>query len=271
MSSVKEGRDTHAVGCVRWCVTMSDSQSLAQKGKPAASGPQQVFCTAQDAETVMLGDEAAGATELIGVERIEHLAGQAQAGWAVAGQAAATEPLSSSFSSVVDRYQVPLISFLYGMVGDREHAEDLAQDTLIKAYEAMERRRAGQEFSSGWLFRIARNTALDALRRKRLIAWLPFGVEHEPVLPARGDFAGQLAEQELVRQVLATLPARYRECLLLRSVVGLSNGEIAAALGISARTVNTLLFRARERFRAVYRQLDPATPQPAQGGTAEAG
>jgi RNA polymerase sigma-70 factor (ECF subfamily) len=74
-------------------------------------------------------------------------------------------------------------------------------------------------------------------------------------MPAHGDFAGVLAEQELVQQVLARLPARYRECLLLRTAVGMSNGEIAGTLGISVRNVNTSLFRARERFRQVYAQL----------------
>ncbi len=167
------------------------------------------------------------------------------------------EILGGSFTGVVDRYQAPLIAFLFGMVGSREQAQDLAQDTLIKAYEAMERRRAGQQFTAGWLFRIARNTALDALRHRRLISWLPFGVEHEHILPTRGDFANQLAERELVRQALAQMPPRYRECLLLRTVAGMSNIDIAQALGITARNANTLLFRARERFREIYSRLDP--------------
>jgi RNA polymerase sigma factor (sigma-70 family) len=178
------------------------------------------------------------------------------------------ETLSDHFTVVVERFQTPLISFLYGMVGDREHAEDLAQDALIKAYEAMQRRRAGQVFTSGWLFRIARNVAIDALRRKRLISWLPFGAEHEASLPVRGDFAGQMAERELVHQVLAQMPPRYRECLMLRSVVGLSNGEIAIAMGISIRNVNTTLFRARERFKVIFQQMESVTaPNPETGAT----
>jgi RNA polymerase sigma-70 factor, ECF subfamily len=166
------------------------------------------------------------------------------------------QTLSGHFTGVVERYQAPLVSFLFGMVGDREQAEDLAQEALIKAYEAMQHRRSGQTFTSGWLFRIARNTAIDALRRKRLISWLPFGPEHESRLPIRGDFAGQLAEKEMVQQVLALMPARYRECLLLKSVAGMSNGEVAVAMGISVRNANTTLFRARERFREVFQRLE---------------
>lgn len=163
--------------------------------------------------------------------------------------------IGDDFALIVERYSAALVSFLFGMVGDREQAEDLAQDTLIKVFEALERRRAGQAFSSGWLFRIARNTALDALRRKRIIAWLPFAPEHERALPVRGDFAGQLADRELIQSILSHLPARYREVLLLRAVVGLSNTEIATALGMSPGSVNTLLFRARERFRVDYDQV----------------
>ena len=184
--------------------------------------------------------------------------------------AAVSETLPGSFEAVVERYQAPLISFLYGMVGSREQAEDLAQDTLIKAYTALERRRPGQEFSAGWLFRIARNTALDQLRRKRRIHWLPFGIEHEAALPVRGDFAGRLAERELVQQVLARLPERYRTCLLLRTVAGRSNGEIAEALGISARNVNVILFRARERFRREYALLEGGPPGQEDDGRADA-
>ncbi len=76
--------------------------------------------------------------------------------------------------------------------------------------------------------------------------------------PVRHDFAGQLADRELIQSVLRLLPARYREVLLLRTVAGLSNKEIATALGMSAGSVNTLLFRARERFRQVYDQVTAA-------------
>jgi RNA polymerase sigma-70 factor (ECF subfamily) len=190
------------------------------------------------------------------------------AGVRPAAGALQADRLGDSFTGVVERYQAPLIQFLFGMVGNREQAEDLAQDTLIKAYEAMERRRNGQEFSAGWLFRIARNTAIDALRRRRLIRWLPFGGEHEegavcPALPAPRsgeDFAGALADREIVQQVLRRLPERYRECLLLRTVVGMSNAEIGEALGMSVRNVNTTLFRARERFRQVYAQIESPSP-----------
>jgi RNA polymerase sigma-70 factor (ECF subfamily) len=178
----------------------------------------------------------------------------------------AAECLSDHFPTVVERYQAPLISFLFGMVGDREQAEDLAQEALIKAYEGMQRRRMGQVFTSGWLFRIARNTAIDALRRRRLISWLPFGAEHEAALPARTDFAGQLADRELVQQILARMPARYRECLTLRSVADMSNVEIAVAMGISVRNVNTTLFRARERFRELFHQLEDAAAEPRAKG-----
>ena len=164
--------------------------------------------------------------------------------------------LDEGFPALVDRYQAPLISFLHGMVGSHELAEDLAQDTFLKVYESIQHRRPGQQFTAGWLFRIARNTAIDQLRRKRLISWLPWGQDAMDLIPARGDIAGQIAERDLVRQVLAQLPSRYRTCLLLRAVAGLSNPEIAEALNISVRNANTTLCRARERFRRLYEQLD---------------
>jgi RNA polymerase sigma-70 factor (ECF subfamily) len=208
--------------------------------------------------------ETVNADQMVGEDRmdvaqaecIDYVPAVAVGSAAMPAVSAVAETLSGHFTGVVERYQAPLVSFLFGMVGDREQAEDLAQDALIKAYEAMQHKRSGQTFTSGWLFRIARNTAIDALRRKRLISWLPFGPEHETRQPMRGDFAGQLAEREMVQQVLALMPARYRECLLLKSVVGMSNGEVAIAMGISVRNANTTLFRARERFREVFQQLE---------------
>jgi RNA polymerase sigma-70 factor (ECF subfamily) len=236
---------------------MADSRSLISHEEnltpatPPAVPPCSDHGNEQEAD-----NQNEGETALIQAECVDYRSANLTAGWAVPAAEPTIEVLGISFTGIVDRWQSPLISFLYGMVGSREQAEDLAQDTLIKAYEAMERRRDGQQFTVGWLFRIARNTAIDAMRRKRLISWLPFGVEHEQVMPTRGDFASQLAEREMVHQVLARMPPRYRECLLLRTVAGMSNVDIAHALGLSARNVNTILFRARERFREIYSAID---------------
>ncbi len=245
-------------------VTMADARSLiGHEGNlgPAAPTPPP---GAGDEDAREANDRDEGETDLIQAECVDYRSAALTAGWAAPAAESKSEALGLSFTGIVDRWQGPLISFLYGMVGSREQAEDLAQDALIKAYEALERRRDGQQFTVGWLFRIARNTAIDAMRRKRLISWLPFGVEHEQVMPTRGDFAGQLAEREMCRQVLTRMPPRYRECLLLRAVAGMSNVDIAQALGLSARNVNTILFRARERFREIYSeidQLDAANPK----------
>jgi len=238
-----------------------DDVALPAPREPCASGAD--------------GVAGEGAVEFAQAECLDgRMAGLSGVMPALGAVPAASEYLSDYFSAVVERYQGSLISFLYGMVANREQAEDLAQEALIKAYEGMQHRRPGQLFTSGWLFRIARNTAIDALRRRNRITWLPFGLEHEAVAHTRPDFSGQLADRELVQEVLARMPARYRECLMLRSVAGLSNGEIAKAMGISVRNANTTLFRARERFRDLFEQLggtdpgsdgDGATPVPMKG------
>jgi RNA polymerase sigma-70 factor, ECF subfamily len=255
--SPRRGTRRLGAACFAKGVTLADSRSLlSHEGNLNPALPPETPPCADQETGQEAGEHYERETALIQAECVDYRSANLSAGWAVPSAEPTQEVLGLSFTGIVDRWQGPLISFLYGMVGSREQAEDLAQDTLIKAYEAMERRREGQQFSVGWLFRIARNTAIDAMRRKRLISWLPFGVEHEQIMPTRGDFAGQLAEREMCRQVLAQMPPRYRECLLLRTVAGMSNVDIAHALGLSARNVNTILFRARERFREIYAAID---------------
>ncbi|MGH2411679.1 MAG: RNA polymerase sigma factor, partial [Chloroflexota bacterium] len=136
---------------------------IPEEGKPALPGPLAGDSPAGNSAGGAACNGAEGATELIQAECVDYR-GQAPSIWTAPAADPGVEVLGGSFTGVVDRYQAPLISFLFGMVGSREQAEDLAQDTLIKAYAAMERRRAGQQFTAGWLFRIARNTAIDALR-----------------------------------------------------------------------------------------------------------
>ena len=77
-----------------------------------------------------------------------------------------------TFEEIFSRYNTQIYNYLLGMVGNPEQAQDLTQDTFVKAYRALP--RVKELILPAWLYRIATNTALDALRHRKLIAWLPF-------------------------------------------------------------------------------------------------
>ncbi len=193
----------------------------------------------------------------------------------------------SDFEMLFQRFQTPIINFVFRLVGNREQAYDLSQDVFVKAYKAL---AGGTKIHSGalsaWLYRIAANTATDALRRKRLIAWLPLslfnedrgvgaglgtlsgepggGITEEGLSNAAGLYDGgsynggrfeqRVADREIVDKVLSNLPVKYATCLLLYEHEGFSCNEIADVLKISPSAVKMRLMRARERFIALYQQ-----------------
>jgi RNA polymerase sigma-70 factor (ECF subfamily) len=153
--------------------------------------------------------------------------------------------------ALYETYRQPVLAYLTRLVSDRETAEDLCQETFIKAMRGwMGRDPAASE--RAWLYRIATNTAYDHLRRRRRIRFqtLEAGEGLEPAQVASVE--SQVAEQEPIRSALAQLPEIYRLPLVLHTCEGRSTQEIAARLGVSNSAVKTRLFRARERFRAVY-------------------
>jgi len=166
-----------------------------------------------------------------------------------------------SFDQLFARYQGPLYRHILALVGDPAQAQDLTQDTFLKAYKALPTAREGAE--AAWLYRIATNTALDALRHRRRLAWIPFAPSDDDRLPApERDLPTQLATREDLRHALARLTPPQRACLLLRARDGLSIAEIAHALDLSKGTVKMTLYRAKERVRAAYpaAYADPAGP-----------
>jgi RNA polymerase sigma factor (sigma-70 family) len=132
--------------------------------------------------------------------------------------------------------------YLLGQCRDPQLAEDLMQDTFIKATRALAGYRGGSP--RAWLLAIARTTFLDAVRRRR---------EHptgDPPEVATHD--PDVSAVQTVRAVLATLPEAQRSALILRDELDLTYEEVAAALGKSLGATKVLIHRARAAFRLAY-------------------
>jgi RNA polymerase sigma-70 factor (ECF subfamily) len=155
---------------------------------------------------------------------------------------------------LVLRYQRPVWGLLQRMVRDSMLAEDLAQEVFVKAFRALETFDRTRKFSS-WLFKIAHNTAIDHLRRKKLDTVALETPDGEPdlmaVIPDRESESpdSELRRRDLARDMEASLERlrpEYREVVLLRFHEGLSYEEIAEVTGLPLGTVKTHIFRARK-------------------------
>jgi RNA polymerase sigma-70 factor (ECF subfamily) len=162
-----------------------------------------------------------------------------------------------AFEIVMVRYQAPLFRYLRGLVGDHELANDLVQETFLRAYRAINSLDDPGLLRS-WLYRIAHNQAISALRRRRLINWLPlaFGQHVSVPAPDRGTL-----EAARVQAALARVPAQQRAPLLLHLIAGFSYAEVATLLQVSEGTVRMRISRGRAAFRAAYgaREEDDAS------------
>jgi len=169
----------------------------------------------------------------------------------------------AAYGELVRRYQARLYRFVLRMVGSPDEALDLAQDAFMRAWQALPEWRPDAKFHT-WLFRIASNAALDALRRRRVVEFVPieegFDAESaEPDPERRMEIAQRVRGLEAALQVL---PPEQREVVLLREVEDMSYEEIGAVLGIAEGTVKSRLARARgalieiEANRDVNREAD---------------
>jgi RNA polymerase sigma-70 factor (ECF subfamily) len=153
-------------------------------------------------------------------------------------------------AQLYDEYAPSVLRYLGRLTSSREEAEDIAQETFLKALRHWGQLGEGAHVQA-WLFRIARNTAYDSLRRGRRAQTVLLSGEMIEQLPAP-DQAARVGDAEPILAALRHLPDSYRVPLLLHSVAGYPLNEIAAALGWKLGTVKSRLHRARARFRAHY-------------------
>lgn len=169
-----------------------------------------------------------------------------------------------AFEELVLRYQDRLLTVLEHLVGNRDQAEDLAQEVFLRVYRARKSYEPGAKFST-WLFTIANNVASNALRtraRRRevsLEAQQSGSLSSGPIARLIQASTGQMPARQLdkvemrevVRMALEVLNERQRLAVLLNKFEGMSYAEIAEVMQISPQAIKSLLSRARTALREV--------------------
>src|SRR5712691_1808790 len=162
------------------------------------------------------------------------------------------------FSVLVSRYEKRVINYVYRITHRYEDAHDLTQDIFVKVYLALDRFDPKYQFST-WLFRIAQNSAIDALRKKsipevplmRTTEDEPGGKEREFADPGISPYRALKNKQlsAAIDKAVGKLPPDYRELIQLRHFAELSYEEIASMKKLPLGTVKNKLFRARNLLK----------------------
>src|SRR4029453_9434195 len=158
----------------------------------------------------------------------------------------------AAFEQILRRYQRPVISLIVRMIGDPAQAEDLAQETFVKAFRHLKSFDSTRRLSS-WLFRIAHNTTLDALRRLKpevveLEGLSEGDPRRDPAAPAAPDPLEHAALGAALNRSLLSLRPAYRAAIALRYDQQLPFDEIGRILGVPEVTARTYVHRARKEL-----------------------
>ncbi|MBN2430469.1 MAG: sigma-70 family RNA polymerase sigma factor [Acidobacteria bacterium] len=165
---------------------------------------------------------------------------------------------AEAYAELIKRYEKSIVNYIYRYVMDYEESLDISQEVFVKAYYALDKYDKNYRFST-WLYRIARNAAIDNLRKKQLNLRsidepqrtrneeLTFQVPSPDVTPE-----DKLCNFEFVQhfnEAVQSLPLEYREVITLRHINHCSYQEIAEVCDIPIGTVKNRIFRGRELLR----------------------
>ena len=165
-----------------------------------------------------------------------------------------------AFETLVLRYQSHIVNYAAAVMRDSNDAEDVAQQTFLRAYRALAQFRGESTFKT-WLYRIATNVALTHLnRRDRETRMRSRSLDDDTSSLKAFEIASQGIDTETnvvlrdtIDRALATLPNELRIAVILRDVAGLDYKEIADATGAPIGTVESRIFRGRQRLRPLLR------------------
>jgi RNA polymerase sigma-70 factor (ECF subfamily) len=173
-----------------------------------------------------------------------------EAEWLQAAQNGSEE----GFTYLIEKYQTPVYNLCYRMLGNAGDAEDAAQETFWRAYQAIKRYDPTRSFIT-WLLSIAAHYCIDQQRRRRLPT-LDLDVLPEEDVPDHDPNpeheVGRIEETEAMQRLLSNLNSQDRAAIVLRYWYDFSEEEISQSLSISVSAVKSRLFRARRLLADVY-------------------
>lgn len=161
-----------------------------------------------------------------------------------------------AYRELLGRYKAAVYRLIVKHIGDADEAMDLTQETFVAGFSALARYDGERPFRI-WIARIALNKCRDWGRRRKVRAFfaraLPLETAHHVAsdTPAPDMEASDRLELARVRAAIGELPANLREVLLLRGMDEVSQSEAAAMLSVSEKTIETRLYRARTRLKAL--------------------
>jgi RNA polymerase sigma-70 factor (ECF subfamily) len=183
-----------------------------------------------------------------------------------------------TFGALVDAYQVEMYRYLWHLAGDPATADDLFQETFLRALPAFDRLRTASNHRA-WIYRIATNEALMRLRKARrkrevFLEDTPggdqFGEEIRDFARSALDDVQDAEIREALSRTLAELPEEYRVVFTMRDIDGLSNAEVAEVLEISVPAVKSRLHRSRlflrDRLSKVFQDRKDAPREEEKAG-----
>lgn len=165
-----------------------------------------------------------------------------------------------AFAEIINRYRNPITNYLYRFLYDYEEAVDLAQETFVRVYFALERYHTKYAFST-YIYRIASNLAISEIRKRKRRKTLSLTglfqsseneeIEFQPPDEKSLPEADVLEDEQrkVIEKAIATLPDKYRAAIILRDVEGKSYDEVAEVLELGLGTTKSRISRGRKLLR----------------------
>jgi len=159
----------------------------------------------------------------------------------------------SAFAILVEKYEREIFEYSYFLIGDREEALDMTQETFLKAYTNIKTLRREEDFKF-WLRRIARNLCFKRIKKMRREKEVMERQREETL--SLDSYVIKKEREERVKRALNKLPEKMKEIIILRDIEGLSYKEIKEILNIPMSLVKVRIFRARNLLKKILEEED---------------